>query len=346
MFKQEPLRTLVDRTALPDDPRARQEVLGQYFGQITATSCESPDGWLLELGWPKGSDYYVDPGLAEGLEWWGASIAEIPYAHRFESGFLLTLNDSWSLLSWSKWLAAQARTPEEVVILHVDDHDDMMCPRLAVIPDTQGTYKDLITGEEVRMDRPETVANAIVSSAIGIGSFITPMVHSLERVHIRHLCATYYSQTRIGLFELQRQFSDDSLLAIGSKRPVLNLNPASSESLPATYKVTSDCEDWLSDLPPGPILLHIDMDYFNNRFNGDSDWESDPTRHDPSREDVMAKIGELFENLSRHGLVERIEDVTVALSPGFFPAEFWAEAIERIRAGLHHANFKGVGPHG
>ncbi len=29
---------------------------------------------------------------------------------------------------------------------------------------------------------------------------------------------------------------------------------------------------WSNDLGPGPILVHIDMDYFNNRYDGDSDW--------------------------------------------------------------------------
>jgi hypothetical protein len=86
----------------------------------------------------------------------------------------------------------------------------------------------------------------------------------------------------------------------------------------------------LDELPDVPTLLHIDLDYFNNRFNGDSDWELHSSRHDPTSHEIMSAIDLVFNTLAVRGIFDRIVDITVALSPGFFPAEFWSLAIERI----------------
>jgi hypothetical protein len=92
--------------------------------------------------------------------------------------------------------------------------------------------------------------------------------------------------------------------------------------------------DWLEATGTGPILLHIDMDYFSNRYDGDSDWSIQMLSHNPPIEDILNKISELVVALRDFRLGGRIQDVVISYSPGFFPAEFWRDADVRIRAGL------------
>jgi hypothetical protein len=47
--------------------------------------------------------------------------------------------------------------------------------------------------------------------------------------------------------------------------------------------------------------------------------------------DVLDGIDGLLDRLAANGNVtERIEVITVALSPGFFPSEFWARSAEHL----------------
>jgi len=329
---------VIPRHLLPDDDRARAERLHSYFTEQIVSSFLTDEGWSITLNWPTTADYYVDPHLMEGLRWWSQnlSIGDIHLAVRPESGWQLSLNDSWTLFSWSCWLAkcaAKGVLPNEVVLLHVDDHDDLMSPRLWF---NQGGWIDAISRQPVDLLVPNTVSAAITSGAVGIGSFIVPFLDQIPRVHIRHLCATEYSSSRRGLYKIERFPVADTLLATNMMRPTVRLEVArTSFELDnknfSTYSVSAKIDEWLQSLPNAPTLLHIDLDYFNNRFNRDSDWNLHPPRHDPSDSSILSAIDSVFEALSVRGILDRIVDIAVALSPGFFPAEFWPLATERIR---------------
>jgi hypothetical protein len=339
---------VVPRQSLPDDEQLRAERLHSYFTEQIVSSFLIDEEWSITLDWPTTADYYVDPRLMEGLSWWSKnlSVGDIPLAVRPQNGWQLSLNDSWTLFSWSRWLARCADKsvlPNEVVLLHVDDHDDLMSPRLWL---NQGGFLDAISHQPVDLLVPETVSTAIASGAIGIGSFIVPLLHQIPQVHVRHLCATGYSSSRRGLYQLKRVPTADTLLAPNMMRPTVHLEVAqassewNAESF-STYSVSAEPEEWLQSLPNAPILLHIDSDYFNNRFNRDSDWNFYPPRHDPASPDIIRAIDSVFEALSVQGILDQIVDIAVALSPGFFPAEFWPLATERI---LYHVTKLGLAP--
>jgi hypothetical protein len=113
--------------------------------------------------------------------------------------------------------------------------------------------------------------------------------------------------------------------------------PCGDEDAPWTYSVTADPQRWLAGLPVGPLLLHVDFDYFCNRFDGDSDWEGRPTRNPADRAEVLRRIDALAEAIAGAAIAPRIASVCGALSPGFFPAEFWGESVERLARGLSRA---------
>lgn len=324
--------------ALPQDKIVRSQLLHQYFSGQCVSSTLVGNLWSIDLQFPNFSEYYVDPHIMEGLAWWqsGLAVSEIPFAVRTEQGFQLSLNDSWTLLAWSKWLSGYVEKmglPPEIIILHVDDHDDLMNPKIS---NGESGWSDAITRKNINLVEPDSISNAIISGAIGIGSFIVPLLHTIQRVQIRHLCATRYSVIRQGWYSLNPIFVSDALLNPNNKRLAVDLQPCKNLSSAIennhTYRVTADLDEWLKDLPVNvPILLHIDMDYFNNRFNGDSDWETHTNRYDPSSEQILIAINNMFNSLYHKKIMNNICNIAIALSPSFFPSEFWAASIDRIR---------------
>jgi len=337
----------VDRELLPENEHDRNEFLKKYFCELTVSAKEAPKGWVLSLGRPTSTEFYIDPGIVSGLDWWSKNygkvdVAGIPFAHHRRPGMQLSLNDSWTIYSWSRWLKQSIThdmKSQAITLLHVDDHDDLMTPRIV---NGGEAWVDSISGLALDLWLPETVASAVRSGAIGIGSFMSPLLHLFPSVNVRHLCSTEYSKDRQGAYSVRTLQKTDELLAPGGLRPALKLervDNASDSSLDGgqghPYIVTDDLIRWVADLPEGPILIHIDMDYFNNRFNGDSNWVDDGPKYDPPLKDVLRRIDQLFYSLESEGVAERVIDFAVALSPGFFPTDLWAPSIEMIQ---NHVN--------
>lgn len=324
---------IVPANSLPVDPRHRDRLLQDYFPDRVADSRQEPDGrWLITVEPAATAEYYIDPLIDDGLQWWAedTSIVEIPYGFRMLNGILVALSDAWTLLSWSRWLATLAGPPTKVTILHLDDHDDLMSPRLA---QSVGGFTDLLTGAEVDLGRPNTVQDAITSGAIGMGSFIAPLVHLLPSVDILHLCDTHYARMRADEHWICRVNEIDTLLLPGAVRPALTLSPVAGRSVPSEgvagkYRAGNNAAELFDSVADGPVLLHIDLDFFNNRFNGDSDWRHRANRHDPRIDQVNRRVDDILGALEK--LRGRISDISIGISAGFFPAEYWQSVTELL----------------
>ena len=177
------------------------------------------------------------------------------------------------------------------------------------------------------------MAAAIESGAIGMGSFMTPFLLDVPQAEVRHLCQPPKGK-RTEDYLFRPTDVPDTLLAPGTLRPGIELVPAEPGTGPGRWRTTPSVDDWLADIDGGPILLHVDMDYFCNRYDGDSDWGDRELRLDPPPEMIDHKIDEVVGALDAKGLAGRIEDVVIAFSPGFFPAEHWGRADERLTQGL------------
>jgi hypothetical protein len=79
--------------------------------------------------------------------------------------------------------------------------------------------------------------------------------------------------------------------------------------------VTSDPRAWLAELTAGPLLLHVDFDYFCNRFNGDSDWHEHPQANDVGEEEVERRVDTLVAALAEADVAGAVQSVCGALSP-------------------------------
>jgi hypothetical protein len=337
------VRTLIlPAGILPECAQERRAVLDAYFDDLLASVKAVPEGWEIDLNWPSSADYYVDPCIEQGLAWWkaGTDIAEIHRQVSHTHSGQLSLIDSWTLFSWSHWLAERRLRGEatnEVVILHVDDHTDLMTPRLIL---HEEKWRDAISGKEFDLYKPTSVLSAILNGAIGVGSFISPLVHSVPNVYLRHLSQTAPDEAPQDSSLVAKSLAD-TLLSIGALRPAVGIireivgTPNEPRRAAAKhYRFTRQLDAWLGELPDAPVLLHVDMDYFSNRYNGDSDWKARAGRHDPKLPEIMLAIDAVFKAITESGVASRIENVTVALSPGFFPAELWASSIDRMQEHL------------
>ena len=327
-------------TAIPGQEPERSQYLRHYFCDKRACASLNGNQWLVTTSWPDEAEMYIDPQILDGLRWWSPdlSLSQIHEAVRDEpDAFQLSLNDSWTLYAWSRWLSGRSLSEtSEVVILHVDYHSDLMVPRLGVVDAV--TYTDLMTGRDVDMRSPDTVRAAILSGAIGIGSFMAPFLHAVPKVHLRHLCNGPLNTLRSSFNQLIKESEQDTLLAPGRQRPGVTFASkdeavVSGESS-ISYRISDNLEALLTDLPDVPILLHVDMDYFNCRYDGDSDWDIHVNRYDPSASEIEERIEELIEGLCKSGIMPRVENIAVALSPGFFPVQFWDQSITALKRGI------------
>ncbi len=330
---------MVAPDALPDDPRARARLLARRFQRWIARSRRCERGWAIELEAPDYPGFYVDPEIEDGMRWWGGGdplpLNLAPLAVRQDEGFLLAMNDNWTLFSWSCWLKdrlAAGQRPARLNVIHLDSHSDMMSPRLSRRGEA---WTDLHTGEPVDLWRPETVVAAIGSGAIGIGSFIAPLFHEIPATNVFHLCCARHFRRPPGAYAMTPAWGDEDALFNEARRPEFELAPIDGEDRrQGVYFLTDDLDALLSRVPPAPTLLHLDMDYFNNRFDGNPDWADIKDRHDPERGTVLNEIDGFFQALAASATGEWIEDVSVGLSPAFFPAALWPPAIDGVRRGV------------
>lgn len=318
----------VPRGRLPEDAHARHAVLRDYFCDRDARATSDGDGWQLDLFWSDEPERHVDPELGQQLGAWNVGLGEMAQAVRRQGRMTTALYDTWTLVSWSRWIAAadvSADTP--LTILHVDDHRDLMSPRLFQADDG---WHDPITNSAFSVGDPASVLSALQSGSVGMGSFLTPVLHAFHRSEVRHLCQPPKASAT-QRFTITAGLEVDDLLEPGALRPAIRLKANTAARGPQSYLLTPDIDEWLANVGDGPILLHIDMDYFNNRFDGDGDWQEREPSLNPDRTAVMARIREVAKAISDHGLLPRIADGVVAYSPGFFPSEFWDEADAVLR---------------
>ena len=328
---------LIPLDRLPNSPNERHAVLRDYFCDKDAVILENSSILKLKLEWSNNDARYVDPYLREGLDWWqhGLKYSEMALARRREGKILHTLYDTWTLLSWSEWLTRQEKsylTP--LTVLHIDDHKDIGSPRVFI---ENEIWLDAITEKHIELLNPMSVSSAIGSGAISIGSFITPLLHKMQNVEVRHLCQPPKAVITQD-FKINPIFESDTLLDPTIKRLAVELTP-SPISNPigfGRYRLTPSLGDWLDGVGDNPILLHIDMDYFSNRYDGDSDWNIKLPHLNKSLDEVFSKIDELIDALQSADIMKNIEDIVIAYSPGFFPAEYWCEASSRLTTKLNN----------
>lgn len=260
--------------------------------------------------------------LEEGLKWWDAQTTKetVHLSHYYDDKLLITLNDTWSLYGWSIWLENQKQVPSEIALIHISEHADMKPCNIKI----NNNWIDIFTYKNINMISPNTIAQAIRSNAIGFSNILTPLVYFFPNINIFHL---HQSAEKNGIYILKK-----------IKNPIIDLRMRVQFTSANWYEevkgihnlyLHSPDHEWLLNKIDKKklILLHVNMDYFANPTNGHPFGKYSSNGFDidiPKQKLEMIKI---FNTLAKAELLHEIKHISIALSPGFYPAKYWKEGL-------------------
>jgi len=234
--------------------------------------------------------------------------------------FDLCLEDSWSgyfIADHLRCLAPQ----EDIVLIHLDDHTDMMPTLLARHGDD---LMDLAAGRTFDPARREDWETAIRSGSVSIGNFLTPLYYSANNVHVLHLNNSPdsgYQPQYVSRESRRYDLIPTEVFAGVEKR-----GPGTGGHA-GTYVGGADAASLLRSVPPGRVLVHIDLDYFINDFNGNVGQHREIADSDL----VFAawqKMNAFFDALNT--FVPSVERWIIATSPGFCSARHWRWLLREL----------------
>ena len=319
--------------SLPSNSHIRRQMLDDYFPSDLIPFDELIDNaWRIRAFIPNDPAFYVDPNFQNALARWHerVEIEEIGCYWRIYKNSMLSFNDSWSLLYWSlvlDWMKNASTSASQITLLHVDDHVDQGPPLLTM--GSEG-FECIFSGKEVNFKDPSSIEAACMQKSVNIRSFITPFLHALDAIDVLHL--RYAHKGPLNEKYLKCTTEEDVILASGKQRPSIKMTPDAGEH---RYSIASTPSPLVDRIKKDSILfLHLDCDALNNRYNGDSNWDRIPPTIDEHLPQMKERISELFFEIGR---LNATVFLNVALSPGFFPSEYWQAMLEHIfnTASLH-----------
>lgn len=324
----------VSKKALPPTEHERYDILFEIFSH-SYISCEAiSDEWEICLFPPNDFDYYIDQKLVDKLNWWSlsASLELIPFLQKKTKYGRMMLHDTWTLVSWLEAFASTQFT--DIVIFHVDAHSDLMSPKIGV---NEEGFVHLTSKSSFQIFTPAEVSLGVQFGTIDQGCFVTPFVHTIKRTIIIHLVP---KRSVFEAYHLIPTMQNDTVLWNGTPRLAIKTDPLKaqhiSHDISLYYQVSNLLEaSSLLKTYKYPILLHIDMDYFCNRYDGQSDWYKHWNFEEDSIEMILLKMDNLAKCILDPEIKSRILSTDVALVPGFFPSEYWEKSVSHIETILN-----------
>jgi hypothetical protein len=276
----------------------------------------------LKLCGPDMPYHSGDPYLSGFLQRFkhGLRMVDIQTFHSDEGLFDLCFEDSWSGYFIANRIRDQP-ADEDLVLIHLDDHTDMM-PTL--LERTDSAIVDCMLGTQFDAAEPGDWERSIHSGCIGIGNFVTPLYYSRHRVHVRHLNNKGPIEQRpVEIFQDSIAYAPIPDMRFAAIRK----GDAVTGGGAGTYGVTNDAWSVFEDFPLGKTLVHIDLDYLVNDFDGNARGAA----YRPDDSLVRAgrdKLSRFFDALNHVG--RPIDRWIVGTSPGFCSALHWQWMLREI----------------
>ena len=314
--------------------RETEAALRSVVKSVTFEMVENGDAFRL-----LGQDvayHKVDPFLPEVLKRFGEGLTLDDVAPYRSSTplFDLCFEDCWSGYFIAKRLEMQTDRGD-LLLIHLDDHADMMPTLLC------RSAEALINPASGEAFDPASTSNwetAIRWGAVTIGNFITPLFYTGTSVHVRHINNTTESQER---WHVSRDSCQYDLIPDKQFAAVKKHHSRNGESI-GTYWVGSNPEDVLNCIEHSWTLVHIDLDYFINDFNGESRGDS----YLPSatlQVEAKQKMERFFKALTR--LSSTVDRWLIATSPGFCASFHWEFLLKEISRSIEEFERSRVAAH-
>lgn len=324
-----PLRVFWPHTLVSSADEGADKLYSLFPDHDPKLVSESNGGWEFHLDWPSHLLEHTDPQLEIcAREHYGLRLEDLAgYTEVRRCGradFVFSMFHSRALLAPALAAArAGGRFPRTIV--HVDAHSDLGAPLLTV--SAPGKLIAPAFGMECDLADPDTVVHAINAGLVHKGSFLAAYLLATPPGELFHVWDE-------GTIESDYLVSQTACAKVGVHLVEHHQLVSSSQSGPQQWRrhKTALLPPHLSD-QPGGVWLDVDLDAFCNRFDGDSDRgmeASSPVEVGCLRSRVEA----FLEQLTTASWRDRIEAVSVAASPGFFPAEYWEEIIPKVCDGI------------
>lgn len=234
----------------------------------------------------------------------------------------LCFEDCWS----GAFISRQIEDGEPLVLVHLDDHTDMM-PTL--LEKRHNRLIDPVSGSVFNLGCENAWHQAIDHGVVSIGNFITPFFYHDAPIHVRHL--SNQLQT-----DVQGVLTKAVHYDVVPNRQFAGIEFEEQASGHSSVVSAFDPESLLTDLPAGLLIVHIDLDYFINDFDGDEGHQALTLDHSLMLR-VQLKMDRFFDALLRSG--RSVQRWIIATSPGFCAARHWvwllSELQRRIESTAH-----------
>jgi hypothetical protein len=293
----------------------------QAFARSTRIEVD-PHRELLLL---RGSDlthHTADPHLHENIQTLPVRIIDDDYAqfHAHLNDYDLCMEDSWTGYFVARCLSERV-SDEPLVFIHLDDHTDMMSTLLVQTPEG---LKDPSTNTTFNPIVPQHWKSVISSGAVGIGSFVTALYYLKQPVHVMHL--NHALDNRSEWLYVAPHAITQPLMPRARFVTIFKQPQESSEQL-GTYTASISISHLLTMLPQGRVIVHIDLDYFINDYNGNIG--AAPTKSIAKlREHALDLMEAFFDGMHSSGI--KAERWIIATSPGFCSARHWQWLLDEL----------------
>jgi hypothetical protein len=257
----------------------------------------------------------------------------LPFYFIFSDKSIICLNDCWTLLGWVNHILNFSKEYpdfEDIYIIHFDSHHDLRSPLIGL--NSKGNMINLVTSHKFNPFSFWDIFTSILSGCIGIGSFIVPLTFFFKKVHILHV--NQFNKETIIKNPFYYQFKTDSFFEKGIQRLTLTSDLEKAPDYTCLY-YSSNCLDNLINYIPSQanVYLHIDMDFFNNKFDGSGEKNRNPN-YDISYSEQINMINQLKKSLNITKIIQNTKHTSIALSPGFYPSIYWESVTNYLKSSL------------
>lgn len=306
-------RISIPKNFLSANPQIAYESIYGYFNGFDIDIQETMYDYTLFL---RKSDFAYCEDISKGLLRLNILPDSISDYCFINASCCMCLSENWLPYGW-RVITGQDIVAKNTAIIHIDDHSDLMKPFISI---ESGIYRNLLSNQTANSLSVDFLKNAINTGAITIGSMLTMIVFSLERFNIYHLKRNV-EKKRLGIV---KQAFLDPLIQNCERIGIDFIDDCSGPA----YFLTSSVDEIVSNLNgEEQCVLHIDMDYFNNRYNGSTSWEIDNIGKNYSLDEQKHRMVEIAKALESINNTIPIKYILIGISPSFYPSEYWEEGL-------------------